>query len=109
MESRTHLKKTGRHLKTNEYKKIKKMKMKKLITIFGAIIFTSLIIAGCGSNSSSSNGSQDSYQHTCSHCSKGYDGNGYIKDSGGNVILVSDSEVDSYYNCYCSEICALLN
>ncbi len=83
------------------------MKMKKAIIIFGAIIFASVTLNSCGSKSSSSYGSQASYQHTCGNCSKGFNGGGYIKDRGGEVMSVSGSEIESFPSHYCSKSCAL--
>jgi hypothetical protein len=85
----------------------RKLKMKKVMRIFATILFLSLITTSCGNKSKSSeNGSQSTYSHTCSHCSEGFNGGGYVS-SAGDVMSVSDSEVESYPAHYCSKSCAL--
>jgi len=79
--------------------------MKKLILVFTLLLSVLLIITSCKSKSRN----KSSSSHYCSHCGKGFDGSGYIKDSGGNVYSVSSSEVESYPGHYCSESCALLD
>jgi hypothetical protein len=83
--------------------------MIKIMTIFSLNLILLLSTTSCGDSSKNSSNidSQNTYQHSCSHCSEGFNGNGFIKDSGGEVMSVSDSEVESYPAHYCSKSCAL--
>ena len=82
------------------------------MTIFGAILFASLILTSCGGvsseepkeeNGTSSNTSQ---VHTCSwsNCRKEFNGDGFALRNYG-IEAVSDSEVEGYPDHFCSEMC----
>ncbi len=67
-----------------------------------------MFLTSC-SNSGSGSGSSKSYQHHCDHCGNGFNGSGYIKDSGGDVMEVSSGEVESFPGHYCSKSCAIID
>ena len=79
--------------------------MKKLILIVILLLSITSIFSSCKRKSNN----QSSYSHYCGHCGKGFNGDGYLKDSGGNAYSVSSSEVENYPAHYCSESCALLD
>ena len=85
--------------------------MKKVSIVFGALVFSVFFIASCGSKSQSAGSvsSEGSFAHSCGHCGKGFNGGAYIKDSGGDVMSVSSSEVESFPGHYCSRSCASLD
>jgi hypothetical protein len=83
--------------------------MKKNIAIFGVIMLVFTILTSCDSNSKSNSSSSQTFQHLCGHCSKGFNGGGYLKDSGGDVMSVPSSEIESYPLHYCTKSCALLD
>lgn len=81
--------------------------MKKAVKIYGVIVFSLFFAVSCGSAGNSK--SEVSYEHTCGHCGEGFNGGGYVKDSGGDVLSVSSSEVESFPAHYCSKSCAILD
>jgi hypothetical protein len=83
--------------------------MKKIITIFGLIMIAFTILTSCDSKTKSNSSSSQTFQHLCGHCSKGFNGGGYIKDSGGDVMSVSSSEIESFPIHYCTKSCALMD
>ena len=58
------------------------------------------------SSSGSSSSGSSSYEHSCGHCSKGFNGGGYI-GSYPDIIKVSSSEIESFPAHYCSKRCAI--
>lgn len=74
--------------------------------LIGGFFLTCLL--SCNDNSTSGSDSQ-TYQHFCGHCSQGFDGGGFTRDSDGTAISISNSEVESYPRHYCTESCALMD
>ena len=66
-----------------------------------------LIALSCG-NVENASSPRKTYDHFCSHCGEGFNGSGYVKDSGGNTFKVSSSELESYPGHYCSNSCAII-
>jgi len=83
--------------------------MKKIIIYLLTILFVPIFLISCNSNNSSSKSSSNNYEHYCSHCSKGFNGPGFIKDSNGDTYNVPSSEVESFPAHYCSKSCALMD
>jgi hypothetical protein len=66
-------------------------------------------LTSCDSKSKSNSSSSQTFKHFCGHCSKGFNGGGYLKDSGGDVMSVPSSDIESYPLHYCTKSCALLD
>jgi len=77
--------------------------MKKMFFILFA---TSFVAFSCGNGEDAT--TNTTYEHFCSHCGEGFNGSGYVKDSGGYIFKISSSELESYPVYYCTNSCAII-